>query len=108
VIESASVIFFRTKHRGRPKFVVGINRARLTEYTFRDDDPPERSWHEIIPARVPGDPQQPGGPTLTAQQNALIFAISGDGVVTFGDVVILYMSNELTVKIPLVFQSVSQ
>jgi hypothetical protein len=102
VIESASVIFFRTRHTGRPKFVVSINRATLTEHTFTDEDPPERSWHEIIPARVPGNPQLPGGPTLTAQQNALVFAISGDGAIIFGDVVILYTSNELTVKVPIV------
>jgi hypothetical protein len=57
-----------------------------------------RSWHEIIPARVPS------GSTLRAQNNELIFGVSGDGAVTFGDVVILYTSNELIVefKIPIV------
>jgi len=58
--------------------------------------PPERSWHEIIPARGRA------GSTLRAQNNELIFGVSGDGAVTFGDVVILYTSNELTVKIPIV------
>jgi hypothetical protein len=92
LIESASVIFFRTRHTGRPRFSVRINEASLTRYTFTDDDPPERSWHEIIP----------DGSTLRAQNNELIFGVSGDGAVTFGDVVILYTSNELTVKIPIV------
>jgi len=96
LIESASVIFYRTRHTGRPSFSVRINEASLTRYTFTDDDPPERSWHEIIPARVPD------GSTLGAQNNELIFGVSGNGAVTFGDVVILYTSNELTVKIPLV------
>ncbi|HTF68251.1 MAG TPA: hypothetical protein VK638_36800 [Edaphobacter sp.] len=96
VIEIASVIFYRTRHTGRPSFSVRINEASLSQYTFRDDDPPERSWHEIIPARVPG------GSTLRAQNNELVFAVSGDGTVIFGDVVILYTSNELTVKIPIV------
>jgi hypothetical protein len=96
LIESASVIFYRTRHTGRPSFSVRINEASLTRYTFTNDDPPERSWHEIIPARVPD------GSTLRAQNNELIFGVSGDGAVTFGDVVILYTSNELTVKIPIV------
>jgi len=96
LIENASVIFYRTRHTGRPSFSVRINQASLTRFTFTDADPPERSWHEIIPARGPG------GSTLSAQNNELIFAVSGNGAVTFGDVVILYTSNELTVKIPLV------
>ena len=96
LIESASVIFFRTRHTGRPSFSVRINQASLTRFTFTAADPPERSWHEIIPARVPS------GSTLAAQNNELIFAVSGNGTVTFGDVVILYTSNELTVKIPIV------
>jgi len=96
VIEAAAVILFRTRHTGRPTFTVRINDARLTQYTFRDGDPAERSWHEIISARVPG------GSTLRPQNNELIFGVSGDGAVTFGDVVILYTSNELTVKVPIV------
>jgi hypothetical protein len=96
VVESAAVIFFRTRHTGKPTFTVRINDARLTQYTFTDRDPPERSWHEIIPAGTPA------GSTLRAQNNELTFGVSGDGAVTFGDVVILYTSNELTIKIPIV------
>jgi hypothetical protein len=47
----------------------------------------------------------PDGPTLKAQNNELIFAVSGNGAVTFGDVVILYTSNEVTVKVPIVLSS---
>jgi len=97
VIESPSVIFFRTRHTGRPTFSVSLNTASLTIFTFTDADPPERSWHEIIPADRPG-----GSPSLQAQNNQLIFGVTGDGTVTFGDVVIFYTSNELTVKVPLV------
>lgn len=92
VIEVPAVIMFRTRHSGRAKFTVRINQARLTQYAFRDDDPPERCWHEIIPARGPA------GPTLLAQNNELTFGVS-EGTVTFGDVVILYTSNEATVKV---------
>ncbi len=95
VIDIPSVIFYRTRHNGKPRFSVRINDASLTQYTFTDNDPPERSWHEIIPARGPA------GSTLRPQNNELVFGVSG-GSVTFGDVVILYTSNELTVKIPIV------
>jgi hypothetical protein len=101
VIETAAVILYRTRHTGRPTFTVRINDARLTQFTFRDDDPPERSWHEIIPARVPA------GPTLRPQNNELVFGVSGDGAVIFGDVVILYTSNELTVKVPIVVSALA-
>jgi hypothetical protein len=96
LVEGAAVIFFRTRHTGRPTFTVRINQASLTRYTFTDADPAERSWHEIIPARVPD------GSTLWAQNNELIFGVNSEGSVTFGDVVILYTSNELTVTIPIV------
>jgi hypothetical protein len=76
--------------------LININSATPTHYTFTDHDPAERSWHEIIPARMPT------GSTLRPQNNELIFNVSGEGTVTFGDVVILYTSNELTVKIPIV------
>lgn len=91
----ASVILFRTRHEGSPRFSVRINDAPLTQYTFTEIDPPERCWHEIIPAIDGG-----GQPTLKAQKNELIFGVS-DGTVTFGDVVILYTSNETTIKVPL-------
>jgi hypothetical protein len=71
---------------------VRLNATPLTQYTFVAADPPERSWHEIIPAGA-----------LKLQDNELTFSVSGQGTVIFGDVVILYTSNELTVRKPLVF-----
>src|SRR5688572_10010046 len=47
---SAPVIFFRTRHVERPRLSVRLNGTPLTQYTFVSADPPERSWHEIIPA----------------------------------------------------------
>jgi hypothetical protein len=91
---SAPVIFFRTRHTGRPRFTVRLNATNLTQYTFAAADPPERSWHEIIPAGA-----------LKPQDNELAFNVQISGqtdTVTFGDVVILYTSNELTVRKPLV------
>jgi hypothetical protein len=94
-----ALIFYRTRHTGTPRFSVRINEASLTQYTFTDADPPERSWHEIIPATLRD------GPTLRAQNNELIFGIgiqdSSDTVV-IGDVAIFYTSNELTIKVPIV------
>jgi hypothetical protein len=88
----APLIFFRTRHTGRPRFSVRLNATHLTQYTFVANDPPERSWHEIIATGA-----------LKVQDNELVFSVSGDGTVIFGDVVIMYTSNELTVRKPLVF-----
>ena len=82
---------FRSRHTERPRFSVRLNATHLTQYTFVGEDPPERSWHEIIPAGA-----------LKAQDNELTFNVSGQGTVIFGDVVILYTSNEITVKKPVV------
>ena len=89
IVDSLSVIWFRTKHSGKPQFSVRLNLTPLTQHTFAEDGP--NSWHEIIPPRA-----------LKPQDNELIFGVSGDGAVTFSDVVILYKANELTVKKPLV------
>jgi hypothetical protein len=81
------VILFRTAHSGRPSFSVRLNTASLTQHTFTDDGP--HSWHEIVPAGA-----------LKAEDNELVFAVVGEGSVRFSDVVILYMSSELTIKTP--------
>ena len=88
---SAPVILFRTRHTKLPRMSVRLNSTPLTQFTFTAADPPERSWHEIIPAGA-----------LKPQGNELVFSVSGQGTVTFGDVVILYTANELTVSKPLV------
>ena len=88
------VIFFRTRHSGSPRFSVRLNSTPLTQYTFANDD--TRSWHEIIPAGA-----------LKAQDNELTFAVSGTGSVVFGDVVIMYTSGEITVKVPIVLSNQS-
>ena len=89
IVGSLSVIFFRTKHKGKPRFSVRLNSTPLTQHTFAEDGP--NSWHEIIPSQA-----------LKPQDNELTFAVSGDGAVTFSDVVILYTANELAVKKPAV------
>lgn len=88
---SSPVILFRTRHTERPRFQVRLNSTPLTQYTFVGGDPSERCWHEIIPAGA-----------LKPQSNELAFSITGQGTVIFGDVVIMYTSNELTVRKPLV------
>jgi len=88
-----AMIYYRTRHTGKPAFSVRINDATLTQYTFVDGDEAERTWHEIIPASTNA------GPTLRADNNELVF-FARDGSVVFGDVVIVYTSNQATVPIP--------
>jgi len=89
------VIYYRTRHTGKPAFSVRVNDATVTQYQFVDGDEAERTWHEIIPANTPG------GPTLRPDGNELVF-FARDGSVIFGDVVILYTSNQTTVPIPII------
>ncbi len=86
-----AVLFYRTRRFGTPEFTVRINSAHVTIYTFTDDDVDERTWHEIIPSNQ-----------LQAGGNELVLAVSGEGSVVFGDVVLLYTSNQTTVSIPVV------
>ncbi len=81
------VIFFRTTHSGTPTFSLRLNATNLTRHTFADANP--RSWHELIPSGA-----------LRAEGNELVFAVNGGGSVQFSDVVILYTSDQLTVKTP--------
>ena len=98
----SAVIYYRTRHTGRPSFSVRINDATLTQFTFTDADPPERCWHEIIPASVAS------GAVLKPQNNELIFGIGihnrGDSLIV-GDVVIFYTSNQTTIEVPIVVAS---
>jgi hypothetical protein len=99
VIAAPAVIYYRTRHTGKPIFSVRINEARLTDCTFTDADPAEHCWHEIIPATLRD------GPTLRPENNELIFGIGiGDtkDSVIVGDVVIFYTSNHTTIEVPIV------
>lgn len=87
-----AVIYYRTRHTGKPAFSVRINDATLTQYQFVDGDEAERTWHEIIPATTPA------GPTLRPDGNELVF-FARDGSVVFGDVVIVYTSNQTTIPV---------
>ena len=84
---SVSVIYYRTSHTGHPSFSVRLNETRLTSQNLSGDGP--LSWHEIVPSNA-----------LLAEDNLLTLAVSGDGAVTFSDIVILYQSNKTTIKVP--------
>jgi hypothetical protein len=84
---SLSVIFYRTIHTGTPRFSVRLNATQLIAHTLAEAGP--QSWHQIIRAGV-----------LKPKDNELTLAVSGEGVVAFSDVVILYTSNKLTVRRP--------
>jgi hypothetical protein len=94
VIALPAVVYYRTRHTGKPAFSVRINEVTLTQYSFVDGDEAERTWHEIIPASTNA------GPALLPDNNELVF-FARDGSVVFGDVVILYTSNQTTVPIPI-------
>ena len=66
----------------------------MTQYTFVDGDEAERTWHEIIPASTNAGPLRP-------DNNELVF-FARDGSVVFGDVVIIYTSNQTTIPIPVI------
>jgi hypothetical protein len=85
---SLPVIFFRTAHTGSPQFGVRLNTTPLTQQTVSQAGP--HAWHEIVPAGA-----------LKPEDNELTFSVQGEGNVTFSDVVILYQSNQLTVRRPL-------
>jgi homogentisate 1,2-dioxygenase len=89
-----AVLYFRTRHFGKPAFSVRVNDFRATQYTFVDGDEAERTWHEVIPATTAA------GPTLRPDNNELVF-FARDGSVVFGDVVILYTSNQTTIPVVL-------
>jgi hypothetical protein len=87
-----AVIYWRTRRFGKPAFSIRINDFTATQYTFVDGDEAERTWHEIIPATTSA------GPTLRPDNNELTF-FARDGSVVFGDVVIIYTSNQTTIPI---------
>ena len=85
---SLPVIFFTTRHEGRPTFQIRLNSTILIRYTFEDDG--LRTWHKFIPRNA-----------LKTQKNELVLNVqSGQGKVIFADMFILYRSNELTVRKP--------
>jgi hypothetical protein len=93
VVALPAMIYYRTRRFGKPAFSVRINDFTATQYTFVDGDEAERTWHEIIPAATAA------GPTLRPDNNELVF-FARDGSVVFGDVVILYTSNQTTIPAP--------
>ena len=92
VITLPAVIYYRTRRFGKPAFSIRINDFTATQYSFVDGDEAERTWHEIIPASTSA------GPTLRPDNNELTF-FARDGSVVFGDVVILYTSNQTAMPI---------
>jgi len=85
-----AVIFFGAKSEDEAAtFSVRLSRSpeHLMIHTLTDSS--LHSWHQIIRPNI-----------LTATDNELIFSVSGADSVTFSDVVILYMSDKLTISKP--------
>ncbi len=92
VVALPAVIYYRTRHTGKPAFSVRINEVTVTQYPFVDGDEAERTWHEIIPATTNA------GPALRPTDNEMVF-FARDGSVVFGDVVIVYTANQTTIPV---------
>jgi hypothetical protein len=84
---SLPVLFFRTSNGGRSGFSIRVNAVRVIQDTLSGTEPSPLSWHVLVP---------PGA--LAPEGNELTFAVPAGGSVLFSDVVILYRSNQLTVK----------
>ena len=82
---SSSVLFFRTTCSGNPTFSVRLNGDFTLQLT--PSTPGPHAWHEVVTS-------------LKEKANELTLAVSGQGRVTFSDIVILYTSNQVTVKQP--------
>jgi hypothetical protein len=86
---SSSVLLFRTMCFGKPTFSVRLNSDFTLQLT--PSTPGPHAWHEVV-----SSPKQTG--------NELTFAVSGQGQITFSDIVILYTSSQVTVKVPPVLE----
>jgi hypothetical protein len=92
VLDSAQpILFFRTTHEGQAATMTAdLNDATLLVEKLTDAGP--HSWHLVAPAG-----------TLRADNNEVTFGVeTGEGgvmpSVTFSDVVLFYVSTQLTVK----------
>ena len=94
IVNSMPVLFFTTAHRGLPKFTIRVNSTRVFARDFTRSDT-GGSWHVFIP---------PGA--LMRENNEVVLGVSGadqdETEVIIGDMLILYKSNELTIRRPLV------
>jgi hypothetical protein len=80
------VLFQTVADADKVSFSVRLNAApHLVQATLEGDRSP-RCWHKLAPAD-----------SLMSEHNELVFAVT-DGKVTFSDVVIVYTSNQLTVR----------
>ena len=85
--DAPAIVYFRTTHSGNPRFSVRLNNDTLVVRTIAGEG--VISWHEIA---APG--------TLRATMNELTLVVSTVDSVRFSDIVILYKSNQLTVRRP--------
>ena len=92
IADAPSIVFFRTTHSGSPRFSLRLNNDQLVVRTIVGEG--VMSWHEIA---APG--------SLWSTSNQIVLAVGSTDSVRFSDIVILYKSNQLTVRRPRVFHS---
>jgi len=88
LVEAPAVLFFTaTPHDEQTRITVRVTSGgdHLVNHTFADGNP--RSWHLAIRPLL-----------LKRDDNELIFNVYDGASATFSDAVILYTSNELTIK----------
>jgi hypothetical protein len=83
----AVLLFSATPVSTEPRFSVRLTRSseHLMIHTFTDAS--THSWHQIVRPNV-----------IQPADNELIFNVSGDGIVRFSDVVVVYTSDQLTIR----------
>ncbi len=73
----SAVLFFKMSSTGTPRLRIRIGSVNVVDTTF--DKTPTRTFSEIIPSSA-----------LSAADNELTVAVTGNGNVTISDIVILY------------------
>ena len=87
---STAVLMLRTSNGGTSRFSVRVNQSPLIQHELTGGEPSPLTWHVLVPAGA-----------LRPEGNELIFGVPTGGSVRFSDVLILYRSNQLTIKRPI-------
>jgi hypothetical protein len=90
VPNSNVTIFFRVRPLNEDAtFQVRLNQTIAAHFTYDEPSNTPSHWHKVLPPRA-----------LEAERNELVFSASGPRApgVEFSDVVLLYQSDETTVK----------
>jgi hypothetical protein len=90
VPNSDATVFFRVRPlMSDSRIQVRIRQTIVARFTYDQPSNAPFHWHKVVP---------PGA--FDAERNELIFSVAANGAAEFSDVLILYQSDETTVKAP--------